>query len=120
MYCEAFRRDRAQEVAGSSPASSTKERPAKAGLLFVLKTALFGETGLWSSERDVGGGDVLGDARGAARAADRDDVLALGEQPGQRQLGDRDALSSASRPSSWTACRLRSKSSPCQRGSIRR
>jgi hypothetical protein len=43
MYCEAVRRDRTQEVAGSSPASSTKERPAKADLLSVLKTALFGE-----------------------------------------------------------------------------
>ena len=43
MYCEALRRDRTHEVAGSSPASSTKERPAKADLLSVLKTALFGE-----------------------------------------------------------------------------
>ena len=56
MYCEAVRRDRTQEVAGSSPASSTKERPAKADLLSVLKTALFGETSLWSSSGQVNDG----------------------------------------------------------------
>jgi hypothetical protein len=49
-----------------------------------------GEIGL--GEDDVGRVGVLLHAGGAAGARDRDDVLALGEQPGQGELGDGDAL----------------------------
>lgn len=42
-------------------------------------------------EGDVGGVGVFLHAGGAAGARDRNDLLALGEQPGQRELGDGDA-----------------------------
>src|SRR3954449_6603621 len=43
-------------------------------------------------ELDVARAGVLLEALGAARARDRDDVVALREHPGQRQLGGRAAL----------------------------
>src|SRR5215208_5625448 len=41
------RLDRTQEVAGSSPASSTKERPARAHLSFSRSRTKAGESGAW-------------------------------------------------------------------------
>src|SRR5437868_2067539 len=46
---DAFRLHRTQEVAGSSPASSTPERPANAGLSFSPARTRSGEIGAWSS-----------------------------------------------------------------------
>ena len=43
------RLDRTQEVAGSSPASSTTERPAKAGLSFFTARTKRANSGPWSS-----------------------------------------------------------------------
>src|SRR5947207_9301938 len=43
------RLDRTQEVAGSSPASSTKKRPANAGLLFSDLATKSSENAPWSS-----------------------------------------------------------------------
>ncbi len=43
-------------------------------------------------QRHVGGGDVLLEPLGTAGAGDRDDVVALRQQPGERELGDGDLL----------------------------
>lgn len=44
------------------------------------------------AEREVGSGCVLLDPGGALGAGDGDDVLTLGQQPGERELAGRDAL----------------------------
>ena len=55
-YGEDFRRDRTQEVAGSSPASSIIKRPANAGLLFFDNAYKIGRNDrvvkFWSSSGD--------------------------------------------------------------------
>src|SRR5436309_14050149 len=46
---EGLHRNRTQEVAGSSPASSTGERPAKQAFLFSRKATKLAENSTWSS-----------------------------------------------------------------------
>jgi len=45
---EGFHRNRTQEVAGSSPASSTRKSPANGPLPFPIATTKMAEMGLWS------------------------------------------------------------------------
>src|SRR5439155_10222833 len=81
---EASRVNRTQEVAGSSPASSTKKRPAQPVFLFSGLATKSCETAAWSSFGQVAAKALIPPRRVAARF--RVDLL---EQVGHRQARSR-------------------------------
>jgi hypothetical protein len=75
---------------------------------------------VFRGQHQIGSTDVFGNALGLARTWDWNDVVALSQQPGERQLRYSSPFEVASSFNWRTAPTFFSKLPGCQRGSVRR